>query len=615
MFSTPPSRLLGFLRHTVLAAFFGLVAVSSPLHAAPRVDAEVLAPLDAVSVQVDPNGRFSAVIRQGSRFAVSVDGKVGPTFDRLLNARGQPMIGRTQFPALQGQDKFDHPVLFSPDGKRYAYAGLVGDDFVVIVDGKEVHRAPFETDTLAANPLTIQFSPNGKRYWLVARHELRNESPGFCLFVDGKVVPLRLAQHNFNPLVFSDDDSRYALFPGHGELILDGKYAGYSARPQTFLRNGKLLAVSDAGVVLDGKPLQPHVRHAIVSSTGRIAGLAAEGVWLDGKILPDTQGADTLLFSPDGKRLVIHGRSSNGTAMWQWLDGRRSANYAGFKNVGPKPTDRIYATFTADSSLCLSIAVQGGLHFPLVNGKESDGYKFVDNFILAPKGNRFGYVATKTSNASVAIIDDKIYSHPDWRVGNAVSIPAVVAESLTFSPDGKRSAFAIGSVKKAAHFIDGKPIELPNHVGAPWGANAFTQPDRRGTIFSPDSKHASYVTMEGKTFHVHVDGKPLWSYENSQRSHPFFTPDGRHLFWFNLERAPGGRGSEQILYANGQRVAAFNFQRAPATSLLKYVGFVTMSDDGKLRVISATDEGFVRHTITPSSDFTLASALASRDPS
>lgn len=597
------------IRPRILAAALAISSTfTASAHAKPQVDTEILAPVDAVSVHVDPSGRFSAVIRQGSRYAISVDGVTGPAFDRFLNLQGLPMLGRYQFPALQGSDKLDHPVLFSADGKRHAYIGLAGDDFVVVVDGKEVHRGRYEIGAISATPLTIQFSPLGKHHWFVARHELHGERPGHCLFLDGKPVPLRLAANSFAPLVFSDDDSRWAVLPGHSELILNGKYAGYSAQPQSFLPNGKLLSVSKDGVLLDGKPLEPRVHKAVVSSTGRVAGLTSEGVWLDGKILPETAGAQNLLFSPDGKRLVIHGRSE--VSMWQWLDGKRGPNYSGFKNVGPNPTDRIYATFTADSSVCLSIAIQGSLHFPLVNGKESDGYKFVESFVLAPKGNRFGYVATQTSNASVAVIDSKIYSNPEWRIGNANTTPAVVRESLTFSPDGKRSAFAIGSNKNSAHFIDGQPATSPDQQAAPWAGNAFTQSDGRSALFSPDSKLVSYVTKEGKNYHVRVDGKSIWSFENGQRSNPFFTPDGKHLFWLNLERAASGRGSEQILYANGQRVAAFNYQQAPAASLPRFVGYVTMGEDGKLRIIGASPEGFVRHTITPSRDLTLPATLA-----
>jgi len=589
-----------------VSVFLASVLLIATVSAEPQIESKALAPLEAVSVHVAPNGRFSAVVRQGSRYAVSIDGEVGPAFDRFLTAKGSPMLGRTQFPALHGQDTFDHPVQFSMDGKRYGYVGLVGDDYVVVIDGKEVHRAPFSVDALAANPMTIQFSPTGKRYWFVARHDLPGERPGHCLFMDGKVVPLRLGQANFSGVVFSQDDTRYALLPGHGEIILNGKRAGYSARPQTFLPDGRLLAVNDAGTLLDGKPLQPQLRRAVVSSTGRIAGFAAGGVWLDGKILPDTSDAQTILFSPDGKRVVIHGGTP--TSMWQWLDGKRSANYSAFKNLDAASREQTYARFTADSSVCLSIAMQGGVHFPLVNGEESSAYKFIDDFVLAPKGNGFGYVATQTSNASVAVIGSQIFSHPEWRNGNANSVPAVVKESLTFSPDGKRSAFAIGSIKKAAHFIDGAQVDLGGHVAVPWSSNSFTQGDRSAVVFSPDSKHVSYVSKDKNHYHVCVDGRSIWSYENGQRFHPHFTPDGQHLFWFNLERAKGRAGSEHVLYANGQRVAVYNFQSQPGASLFKYVGVVVMGDDGKLRITSATPEGFVRDTITPSSDQTLATA-------
>src|SRR5690606_14945842 len=76
------------------------------------------------------------------------------------------------------------------------------------------------------------------------------------------------------------------------------------------------------------------------------------------------------------------------------------------------------------------------------------------------------------------------------------------------------------------------------------------------------------------------------------------------------ERAQGRAGSDEVLYANGRRVMALDYQKPPAHELLKYVGTVQMGADGKLRLIAASEEGFVRHTITPSGDFDLAAAMA-----
>ncbi|MDP0499317.1 MAG: thioredoxin-like domain-containing protein [Verrucomicrobiota bacterium JB022] len=600
-----PSRapLPGLILFALVAGLLPTVsAVESP------VETTMLAPLDALSVQIEPSGRVSAVVRQGSRMAVSIDGEVGPRFDRFLGAKGQPMIGRSQFPAVEGQDKLDHPVLFSPDGKRHAYIALQGEEYVVVVDGKEVHRGAYSIGTIGSSPVTIQFSPQGKHYWFIASHEPKGKDRGYYLFMDGKLVPERLLTRDATAMRFSEDDSRYALLVGRGNLIVNGKATDYSAYPHSFLPNGKLVSVNDSGTLLDGKVLHPQLRQPVVSSTGRVAGVVSDGVWLDGKILPGTDGAETVQFSPDGKRVVVHGRASS--AMWQWLDGKRSPNYQSFKAFEQVDGRPVYARFTADSSRCISLAFQGGLLFPLVNGEESDGYEFVDHVTTAPVGGRFGYKVTKRTRASAIVIDDREISAPEWRTGNANTIPSVIGESFTFSPDGKRTAFSIGSMKQSAHFIDGKAVDLEGEPALAWTDNTFTSTDRRGVIFSPDSKHTAYVTGDFKTYHVRVDGQPIWSSERGVRSHPMFTPDSQHLLWFHRERAEGRKGSDEVVYSNGQRIFAMDLQRPPNDRILKYVGAVKMGDDGKLRIIAGTPEGILRHTIIPPRDFDLQAAMA-----
>ncbi|MDQ8182250.1 thioredoxin-like domain-containing protein [Pelagicoccus sp. SDUM812005] len=592
-----------------------LFAIATPSFSEPKIETTVLAPLDAFSVQIDISGRFSAVLRQGSRFAVSVDGEVGPRFDRLLAADGSPTLGRSQFPAIVSQDRYDHPVIFSAGGKRYAYVGLQGSEYVVMVDGKEVHRAPYQTGAIEENNKSIvRFSPQGKRYWFIAKHDLPGERPGDCLFIDGKPIPIRLATNYLrNGIVFSADETRYAADPTRGEMILNGKLAGYEGTPVQFLPNGKLVATSGAATLVDGKVLHPNLRLPIVSSNGRIGGIAEGSAWVDGKTLLNTEGADSFLFSPDGKRIVVHGREPQGIAMWQWLDGKRGPSYSSFQNVLPASEGRAYAAFTADSSLCVSIAFQGGLNYPLVNGEESDGYKYTNPIVLAPQGNRFAYGATTTSNGSVAVFDSQVLSDPTWRIGNANTVSTVVDESIVFSPDGKRSAFAIGGIKTGAHYIDGKCDDIGDHVAMPFLANGFAEANRTSAIFSPDSKRVAYVTRKDKTYHVHVDGKSIWSQELGIRSRAYFTPDSKHFLFFNDERATDRPGRNTVLYINGQRVAAFDLQTVPNNNIVRYAGATHMGDDGELRLIAANAEGFVRHTIEPSPSYTLADALQATD--
>jgi hypothetical protein len=151
-----------------------------PLLAEPAVETTLLAPANAVSIHLENTGRVAAVVRQGSRLAVTIDGEEGPRFDRLFAASGDPMRGRTQFPALSSQDKSDHPVMFSHDGRRYGYIGLQGEEDVVIVDGKEVHRAPYDARADSGDPHTIHFSPKGNQFWVVARHDPGGRPRGFA---------------------------------------------------------------------------------------------------------------------------------------------------------------------------------------------------------------------------------------------------------------------------------------------------------------------------------------------------------------------------------------------------------------------------------------------------
>src|SRR5690606_15246099 len=109
--------------------------------------------------------------------------------------------------------------------------------------------------------------------------------------------------------------------------------------------------------------------------------IAGDGVWLDGRIVL-ARGANesirSIVFSPDGKRLAVHGTSGVGQE-WLWLDGKRSDNYQAIIPMGPI-NDRVSAVFSADSSVCIAIASNGGLRFTRVNGEESaDGFQFVND--------------------------------------------------------------------------------------------------------------------------------------------------------------------------------------------------------------------------------------------
>ncbi len=607
-----------------LAAFLTLGFLA---HAEPSVESTLLAPANAISVHVASNGRVSAVVRQGSRMVVTIDGEAGPRFDSLLAATGNPMLGRQRFPALTGQDALDHPVMFSADGARYGYIGLQGEEYVVIIDGKEVHRAPYYARAIDGSPQTIRFSPQGKHVWFVATHDPDGQPSGaYHVFMDGRRLPERILGGSFAAPAFSPDEKRHAVATftdpknDRGRLMIDGQVASYFGVMPRFLPNGKLLAFAERDglpvLLLDGKVLNTDVaiRRATISADNRIAAVTSEGVWLDGKILPDTAGAQELMFSPNGKRLAIKGSSGTGQD-WLWLDGKRSQNYQAIQPIG-LATERVYAGFSADSSVCIAVAFSGGLEFPLVNGLESDGYKNVDDPVFAPKGSRYGYQVTFENGQSGVVVDGRMFTSPEWRVGNANARPAVVPESLQFSADGAHSAFVVGG-REPVVYLDGEPMALTGDlIPSQWYAPGYngTGPfgDATRIVFSETGTRFALPTRPKGKYepHVLVDGHVLWTTESARFLGRTFTPDGKHFVWVNLEKPrTAAKGMDMCVYVNGREALRVP-PHALNAELQKYLGWTHRGADGKFHLLSIDDEGIKRHTVTPSADFDLDAAIA-----
>jgi hypothetical protein len=150
-----------------------------------------------IGCAVSPHGGHVAVLAaKGSRFVVLLDGVEGPRIEGLLTGvYGSPTQGGT-FPFGQ------IPVLFSDDGSHSAYIGKIGDEFIVMEDGKELFRGPYETNGMANMAVPFEFSPGGKHLFFQTY-----ESGKYHVVVDGKPgPPTGISQ----PLFFSPDGEHYA---------------------------------------------------------------------------------------------------------------------------------------------------------------------------------------------------------------------------------------------------------------------------------------------------------------------------------------------------------------------------------------------------------------------
>ena len=216
-----------------------------------KIEAEDIAPTgSAVKYAVSPHAlHLAAATLKGSRSVILMDGVPGPVFNELIWVKG-PRFNRIDrmrhYQNTRGGEPDmkvrNAPVIFSDDGTRFAYVGRQGNQYVVMLDGKEFARGPYGPSAVE----NLCFLPGSNRLaYIVKVPEPRDHQVeyfrGTRLVVEGDENPpvLSLAQV---PISFSSDGQHYAYvgeFPPvtnrsweHAyHLVVDGKVdpVAYSA--------------------------------------------------------------------------------------------------------------------------------------------------------------------------------------------------------------------------------------------------------------------------------------------------------------------------------------------------------------------------------------------------
>jgi hypothetical protein len=610
------------VRASVLALVTGITATSL---AAVKVEEQILlAKTTGAQCAISPFGaHVAAVVAKGSRAAVVYDGVEGPRFDLILNLDGSPSPARNS-----GRPSVGGPVVFSSDGVRYAYAARTGDEYVVMVDGKELARGPWEEPFIAIDPFT--FSPTGKHFYF----GINFRNAGYKLQVDDKQGPAcygrTVANSQSNEaLLFSPDDAHYAYVgqnrqegPDAKWAVVDGKQVKYFGEDLQFNAHGRLFSVlTHPGVfgtppipgsqtlLIDGKAvlkaryflhqpwISPSGDHYAVAITPKEG--AASFLTVDGKPMPGTEGLQIngVYFSPDGKRLAVictPAGSTNGSFVI--LDAKKGPRYQSI-DVNSEP----HPMFTPDSSKFVFAANNNG-RFLVINGEESDA-GFSRGPYFAGDGARSAYILSLERNQEL-IVDEK-------------SVFKGYLDQFTFSPDGSRYGFL------ATQNGQQKILELDGTPYTSFAVGEWTRTPRQGAmerysyLFSPDCKHVVYLADDpnnekqrglwiDKTFVFHSPS----NYSGSILR-PTFTPDSRHLFWYDRV-APSvnePQGHFQ-LYVDGEPSIAF-----PAgVPDLSSAGAWEITPEGVLQFVVINDDAVKRYRVTPSPDKTFTTLLASIAP-
>ncbi len=603
---------------TFLLALGLSAACHAPLFAGAKLEEEIVAPLGAGNAYgVSPRGaRVATIAAQGSRQVVLIDGVADEKFDQIYGTDGGNYYGAGSGLANPGQ----FPVAFSPDGTRYAYAARLGNEYVVILDGKEIARGPVPPGKLFGYmPLTFSFT--GRHLvWMTTAEG----ATGFHVVVDGKVEPK--GGLSSLEIVANSDDTRHAYTTKSAEdrktdvLVVDGKIAPYFGQDPKFTADGKVLVTTQyegngkMAVLMDGKAVfrGENIGPVTLAKTGRrYAFVASDGktpastlLYVDGKAVSGTEGAFRVFLSPDGKRHAALCRTKAG-AVVVVLDGHRSLEYQNINQDTQPPA------FTPDSSKFVYLAYNAGRAFLVTNETESDGMAgLAANPVFAPKGGRVAYVAS----------DNSIQTHTLMIDGKAIPQPkgtAVDAAAIVFSAEGDHFAYttlAWNGMGGGGFFIDGQEVaDVQLQGGVQAGRDPrYNQADR--FLLSADGRHyaVSAVSRTDPAMGrgLYVDGQRVGESFRTTFTRVAFSPDSRHLTWVAEEMPAPGAKLQFACYVDGERVVRFDRESQMSQAMTAMPAAWDMSDDGVIRFLAAKDTGIVRYTVTPDPALDLPQVVA-----
>lgn len=568
-----------------------ILLVSLVPSALPAQDAKIesqllLPPEPGMQYTISPKGlHLAAVVLRGSRQVLVHDGVDGPRFDRVLTLSSQSNGVK---------------VAWSDDGAHFAYHGKLGQEYVIVVDGKEVSRGAWsaELEAQGATPVNdLGFSPGGKHWYAV----IQTRSPGrenFQMLLDGVAGPL--SQQRFSPL-FSPDGEHHTYIQQINTattpqprylLIVDGKPAPYLA--------GSMQWTGDSKHLITKRPSP---------------GNTGEDVLADGQPLMRIPGGGELTMSPVGPGIIGRAvaQSQNGTRSAFLLIGNRKAAGSDCTNVGG--LDAVY--ISADGK---HFAARCAMSFMYVDGKKGQEYpEGVSHLVWTADGRPVYYgrtnqrafmiVGEEESSAYGAIVDvppstraERSNMKPAVVRGTHVAyiartnandgnstvvvvdgkaMPAVAASEVSLSPDGSRFAY-----------LSGRPHQFVTVDGTAYDKVAIEPSIAtvgfQGMIkWSPDSKHVAWITAAPNTG-VMLDGKLLSTPGMTRFAH--FTATGRLV---SLTR---GQGAEHMVFVDGRKVLSLPLNLPLENDADIYWDFPA---DGSIRFVAQDHEGMKRFRIVP----------------
>jgi WD40 repeat protein len=576
-----------------------------------KIEPVVMAPVQqGAPFTVSPHGIHVATLaHSGSRQVIIYDGVEGPKFDQVISQV--------------------YGVVFSPDGSRYAYCGQLANEWVVMVDGKELTRGSTTVNgQIGTYSCMLGFTSNSKHVYFTSSQSISPSSNAARFVFDGKAGPLG-APSGLQSYVFSPDGNHFAylltdISTPHSmrtQLFIDGQPAPYNAGdPQWSAdsqhlytkHNVSLPNASAIEVLLDGRPIMraewamlfiPPVGNMVIAYVKRGVSKAptTEFLVIGGKEVPGSEnnvsgGIKDVTFSPDGKHYSAVYHDASGRS-WVFSDGKKGQTYSGigvFTTQSSDVTANYGSTaFTADSSnlVYLGMGTDANNVYVVYGGQESDEvHGGLTDSLFSPVKNHF-----LLTGSGIVTLDGKVLRLPGLIPSGTLAEPG----QLAFSPDGEHYAFRLQTRDGPLMYVDG----VPQTAYRPTGGGGMTNKNTRPYIFSPDSKHIAYFCRSAnpaaavEDMYLCLDNKAVRVAPVGGFPTLTFSADSNHLFWV---RDMGL--SNRRVYVDGKPVIE-GFLTSPGG-----VGKESwqLGPDGNLLVLMQDDASLKRVSITPSPNTSIA---------
>jgi hypothetical protein len=601
-----------------LAVFFFTLSGSAGLALADAtVDQQPLGPDGQLFGGArSPQGNHIAIFAaKGSHYQILMDGVAGPKIDNLIfNIAGD------QYRAGSMWGNMPIPVIFSKDGAHWAYMAKQSDEYVIMLDGKELARGPINTHNLG-NSLNLTFSANGQHlFW--SDDDAQNN---YVIVVDGKPGP---AMRTLPQLVLSPDGSHYAYVnynrDGTGAwAFVDGRQVNFFGDIVQYTARNMLVSTMRTPdgnniLLLNGKPeiKANSFRQITISADGKQIAMiitpqpnSPSFLTVNGKQVAGTEGlpVEKVYFSPDGSHYAALCDTKTG-ARFMIIDGKKGDEYPSIAQqvANDSSTHWQYVTwtgnnsdfgnlnlpvpgFTADSSKFVYVANSNGRQFLVINDDESNPFGNTLMPVLSPVGNRVGAVGVTPDNAQHILMDGKDTTSGASLGGQRIS-------QLTFSPQGTHYAF----LQQGTVYLDG--VAQPGYMQGNY-------------VFSPDDKHIAYIINGNGQQGVVVDGKLICT-KPGMVNHIFFSPDSQHVYWVSTENIAYVLGIQtkdsNMLYVDGKPATHYSDNATtldPVTdSTMNF--HPEFSADDTMTFVARTDGNLRRFTVKSDTDLPTLLAAA-----